>query len=957
MPKLEYLRLRSNGLLRRSAYTLGLVVILIVIGLWFGQHLNKNVNEDVVAAEQNTREETSPTYLEISPKYAQNIDSAPYLSFSEIQKISFNKTEVPIERMGYHYWSRFYLNNTQLPSIDKYFELQFGTADELQLYVPIKNGVYALYKLGRTIPKVNSVSLNDLSRVFLETKELDLERPFYLLNRPMSIFGLNALYAPVKVSLHKAEPFLLSTTNKNRDRSQKVYDFWFYTLFGIIFSVFLFAIIRYFLTQSLYYLLYAAYLFFLGINTIHRIFIFQEILADWHPHLYFYLNQLGAIFGIFFHALFTFYFVNVRKNYPKLLPYYLAFLNGQIVFYVIYFTLIVFFPFYKYHEILIDIQIFTLIAINGILISYMMYAKRLLHTMLILIGSLMLIIGNFFVILFDNTFIMMPIVTLESILFITVFSYLDKIQYKKAVERDQLEELNAHKAKMFANITHEFRTPLTVILGMVDSIKENYAKTSYNNMDQSLEMIYRNGKNVLHLVNELLDLAKVESGSMTMTIVQINVVPFVKYVSESFHSLAETKKINLTVYSEIDGLQMDVDTHMLSSIISNLLSNAIKFTNAGGKIIVHLNKAKLKGNDVFVIKVKDNGLGLAEREKEHLFNRFYQVNNTTSRDQEGTGIGLSLVKEFVELMNGSIGVESKFGEGSTFTIQLPITKDAHAVEDPKVNGAKFLIQPEITLENDKLHIESNKEAPLVLIIEDNLDVAHYIKTCLRGAYRMLHAKDGVLGIDAAFEHIPDIIISDVMMPGKDGFEVCATLKADERTDHIPIIILTAKVTTEDRLTGLSYGADAYLAKPFDEKELFTRLNQLILNRKKLINKLEKNGLISLLQAKVENPKTKFLQQIIQRIHENIDNANFGPTQLAKEMHLSESQVYRKLKSITDKSTAIFIRSIRLQKAKELIKTTNKNISEIAYETGFKDPSWFGRAYKEEFGYSPAKQNK
>ncbi|MEO9893870.1 ATP-binding protein [Aurantibacter sp.] len=954
---MRYHHFWPTNLLKRSALILGLVFILVIIGLCIGPYSSSNLNVgSEIAIQQNTSNDSILTYTEIFPEYASDIESNPYLQFSDIEKITFDNQEVAVERMGYHYWSRFSLNELKLQVSAEYYEIQLGTADNLKLYVPNKNGLYTVYAMGRSIKKEKSTSLNDLSRLFLEDEKIDFERPFYIKNKPMTIFGLNALYEPVKVSLHNATPYLLSTEGKNRYRNNKVYDFWFYTLFGIIFSVFLFAVIRYFLTNTLYYLLYAAYLFFLGINTIHRIFIFQELLADWHPHLYFYLNQMGAVFGTFFHALFTFYFVNVRRNYPKLLPYYLGFLNAQILFCIGYFTLIVFFPYNKYHEIIIDIQIYLMVAMNAVLITYMMYTKRLLATTLILIGSLLLIIGNFFVILFDNTFILMPIVTLESILFITVFSYLDKIQYKKAFERDQLEELNLQKSKMFANITHEFRTPLTVILGMVETIKINYTTATKSSINESLEMIQRNAKNVLGLVNELLDLAKVESGSLTLKVIQTDVVPFVKYVSESFHSLAETKKINLVVYSEIDSLYMDVDTHILSSIISNLLSNAVKFTNEGGKVIVHLNKLEVKGKKIFVIKVKDNGIGLAEKEQEQLFNRFYQVNSSISRDYEGTGIGLSLVKEFVELMNGTISVASELGQGSTFTMEIPITNNALTIENTSFELDEFVQQPVAVIKNETPIFEANNGTPLVLVIEDNFDVAHYIKTCLNGKYRIIHAENGVLGIATAFEKIPDIIISDVMMPGKDGFEVCETLKSDQRTDHIPIIILTAKITTEDRLTGLGCGADAYLAKPFNKVELFTRLDQLLLVRKKLIHKLENKGFSSVLKEPVEHPQTKFLQRIIKNIHENLENSDFGSVQLAENMGLSESQIYRKLKTITDKSTAIFIRLVRLQKAKELILTTDKSVSEIAYETGFNDPSWFSRAFKKEFHSAPSEIN-
>ena len=524
-------------------------------------------------------------------------------------------------------------------------------------------------------------------------------------------------------------------------------------------------------------------------------------------------------------------------------------------------------------------------------------------------------------------------------------------------QTEQLELLNEAKTKLYSNITHEFRTPLTVILGMADTLKSKVKEESFEGAENSLEMIRRNGKNLLQLVNEMLDLAKVESGSMELNLVQTDAIPFVKYLSESFHSLAQSKNINLTIYSEIDSLEMDIDVNKVASIISNLLSNAIKFTPAHGKIIVHLNKIKSKEIEFFQLKVQDNGLGLAEDDIAHLFDRFYQVENESSHKQQGTGIGLSLANEFVELMKGTIAVESTFGKGSTFIVQLPVTNKAIKTADAKITVEPSLNKTTLIAKTIPSFLDETSTLPLALIIEDNDDVAHYLKTCLKGKYQTLHANNGNIGIEMAYEKIPDIIISDVMMPGKDGYEVCATLKTDERTDHIPIILLTAKVTTADRLTGLTHGADAYLGKPFIKEELFTRLDQLILVRKKLIGKLEKHGFAALVKNKIENPQTKFLQHVIKVIHDNLDDADFGTSQLAKEIHLSESQIYRKLKAITDKSTAVFIRSIRLQKAKELIETTNKTISEIAYEVGFNDPSWFSRAFKDEFGISPSSIHK
>ncbi|MEE9364351.1 MAG: ATP-binding protein [Cellulophaga sp.] len=531
-----------------------------------------------------------------------------------------------------------------------------------------------------------------------------------------------------------------------------------------------------------------------------------------------------------------------------------------------------------------------------------------------------------------------------------------EIQQKNELLNQQTEklvQLNDARTQLYANITHEFRTPLTVILGMTETLKADAESKKLNNVEKSLEMIKRNGKKLLQLVNEMLDLAKLESGTMELHLVQTNIVPFVKYLSESFHSLAETKKINLTVYSEIEDLEMDFDTNKMSSIISNLLSNAIKFTPEHGKIVVHLNQTSKNDMEYFIIKIKDNGIGIAEEEKDNLFNRFYQVDNSSTRQGDGTGIGLSLVKEFTELMNGTITVKSSNSKGSTFTVQLPVTHTAVKTTGAKITGEASVVVSNTENNTTLPHLGDNPELPLVLIIEDNEDVAYYLRTCLKGKYQTIHAVNGIIGIEMALKNIPDIIISDVMMPGKDGFEVCAILKSNELTDHIPIILLTAKTTIKDRLTGLSHGADAYLAKPFVKAELFTRLDQLVSLRKKLLNKFQNNGFDLLLKKRDVTPETKFLHKAIQLIHEDISDSDFGTVQLAFKLHLSESQVYRKLKAITDKSTAVFIRSIRLQRGKELLQTTDKTVSEIAYEVGFNDPSWFSKAFKEEFGFAPS----
>lgn len=529
-----------------------------------------------------------------------------------------------------------------------------------------------------------------------------------------------------------------------------------------------------------------------------------------------------------------------------------------------------------------------------------------------------------------------------------------EIEHKNALltlQTEELVQLSNTKAQFYDNITHEFRTPLTVILGMVDTLKSYYREEKNEEIVSATDMIDRNGKKLLQLVNEFLDTSKIENGIATLHLEQIDVIPFIKYLSESFESLAEAKQIKLTVYSEIETLPMDVDTNKLAAIVTNLISNAIKFTPKHGKVIIHINKNESQDNEFLVLKINDSGIGIAQNHIANLFDRFYQIPEHKQQNMKGSGIGLALVKDYVNLMQGTIDVKSKLNQGSTFIVNLPITNTASIAKPESITKLPKYEERSVITENITHNLNTN--LPLVLIIEDNFDVTQYLKSCLKDAYEVLHAINGQEGINVAFEHMPDIIISDVVMPIKTGFDVCQTLKNDERTDHIPIILLTAKITIEDKLTGLSHGADAYLAKPFLKEELFTRLNQLIIQRKKLISKLEKNGLSSILNEKEISPQTKFLQQAITLIHEQLDDAQFGPGQLAQKMNLSESQVYRKLKAITDKSTAIFIRSIRLQKAKQLLQKSNKTISEIAYEVGFNNPSWFSRAFKEEFGVSPS----
>ncbi|MCB9339347.1 MAG: response regulator [Lewinellaceae bacterium] len=513
---------------------------------------------------------------------------------------------------------------------------------------------------------------------------------------------------------------------------------------------------------------------------------------------------------------------------------------------------------------------------------------------------------------------------------------------KKDKERaEKLAELDTAKTRLYTNITHEFRTPLTVIMGASDMVKGN---------EQEKKLIQRNSRQLLQLINQMLDLSKLEAGALILEPQQGDIVPFLEYIVESFQSLAASKHIQLTFYRELDELVMDFDAEKVQQIVTNLLSNAIKFTPESGKVVVHVKQELRKQKPTLMLKVRDNGKGIAEAALPHVFDRFYQADATDARGSEGTGIGLALVKELVQLMNGEITVTSVMNKGSEFTVAIPVTKNA------PVQGAVFPADdyaPAAAQEEEEMapiFQPPTDDLPLVLIVEDNRDVVSFIKSCLRRKYRMEVARNGKDGIEKALDIVPDIIISDVMMPEKDGYTLCRTLKEDERTSHVPIILLTAKATQEDRVHGLEVGADAYLSKPFDREELEVRLQKLIELRRQLQARYQD------MSNQAKSPASRediFIQKLRTAVEENMEDESFGITELCQAVGLSRMQVHRKLKALTGIPATQFIHSIRLQKAHQLLLDTDLNVSEVAYQVGFSDHSYFTKLFVKEFGVRPS----
>ena len=525
-------------------------------------------------------------------------------------------------------------------------------------------------------------------------------------------------------------------------------------------------------------------------------------------------------------------------------------------------------------------------------------------------------------------------------------------------KNEKLQELDLAKSRLFANISHEFRTPLTVILGTADQIEENLD----DSVSQQTQMIRRNSHQLLHLVNQILELQKLESGTLTLEMIQGDIVGYFKYIVESFESLVISKGIRIHFLPENEEVITDYDPEKWLRIISNLLSNAIKFTDREGQIFFRIGESGEREQKLLTLCIQDTGIGIREEKLPYIFDRFYQIDDASVSAVGGTGIGLALVRELLHLMNGKITVTSKYNVGTTFTVTVPITRKAplkgNIDEKPEIDYIKLKTNPAENAPNVKSNNDFlDKHLPSVLIIEDNKDVVTYLEACLKDLYQIKVANDGEKGIEKAMELGPDLVISDVMMPKKDGFEVCETLKNDERTSHIPIILLTARADFESRISGLKRGADVYLTKPFNKTELLVRIEKLLEIRKQLRIRYRDTNVLSPSESEDIQIEDAFVTKLVNIIHQNIDDTTFKVPQLCEAIGISRSQLHNKIKALTGLPTTHYIRLIRLRKANELLANTELSISEITYTVGFSDPSYFSKLYLQEFGQRPKEARK
>jgi len=537
----------------------------------------------------------------------------------------------------------------------------------------------------------------------------------------------------------------------------------------------------------------------------------------------------------------------------------------------------------------------------------------------------------------------------------------------------RLKELNLTKSRFFANISHEFRTPLTLLLGPLEKLMSS---STQENTDM-IGMMHRNATRLLFLDNQLLDLSKLEAGKLSLKVSRSDITQALKGMVMSFQSFAEKKKINFKYLFPDQEIQAFFDHDKLEKIVYNLLSNALKFTPEKGQVMFELsffsNKKKKKlptrfrkiTGQIICITVTDTGPGIAKEDLSHIFDRFYQVDSRHNRNSEGTGLGLSLSKELVELHHGKISVGSELGKGSNFKIYLPIDKkafetneivdDKEETSDLSTLAINLQNQEKIkTPETDKDTVAELSEEDIlqILLVEDNPDMRLYIRDCFNEQFNILEAADGKSGFETATNEIPDIIISDLMMPKMDGIELCNKLKTDERTSHIPVILLTALSSVDDRIRGLETGADDYIAKPFNREELVTRVNNLTDQRRLLRERFGKEVKIQAKDIAVTSADEKFLNKLISYIENNLANPDMNVDSLIEEINLSRSQLHRKLKALTGLSATEFIRTIRLKRAAQLLEQHHGTIAETVYAVGFNSLSYFSKCFQKQFNMTP-----
>jgi signal transduction histidine kinase/DNA-binding response OmpR family regulator len=564
---------------------------------------------------------------------------------------------------------------------------------------------------------------------------------------------------------------------------------------------------------------------------------------------------------------------------------------------------------------------------------------------------------------------------------------LQKQTFQLKDQSEKLKEMDQVKSRFFANISHEFRTPLTLILSPLDKM---LLDSRDKEQKKELRVMRRNSQRLLTLINQLLDLSRFDSGKMELQAACQNIIPFLKGTLASFHMVAVENQLELEFHCEEEEISLYFDAPKMEEVMYNLLINAIKFTPNGGKITVSVTVGKDQQDkekervDFVYISIRDTGPGISQEQLAHIFDRFYQAEGLKGRGHKGTGIGLALTKEIVLLHHGKIDVHSREGQGTEFVIQLPMGRDhlkpgeivstsedaagkgkckeieiLHVTkgleeEEEEDNRDTGEVEPVGKVETDLHENEmSLQEKNVILVVEDESEVRQYIRTSIEASYAVVEAENGKEGIAKAKEIIPDLIVSDIMMPEIDGYELCRVLKKDINTSHIPVVLLTAKASEESIIQGLETGADDYITKPFNTKMLLNRIKNLIELRRQLQLKIQRKKMLLPTEISVSSPDEKFLKEFQGIIEKNLSDPDFNVDELSQKLIMGRSTLYRKIQALTGETPNQFILSYRLERGAQLLKENFGNVTEVAFAVGFSSAPYFSKLFKEKFHQTPS----
>ncbi|MGC6432294.1 MAG: hybrid sensor histidine kinase/response regulator transcription factor [Jejuia sp.] len=536
--------------------------------------------------------------------------------------------------------------------------------------------------------------------------------------------------------------------------------------------------------------------------------------------------------------------------------------------------------------------------------------------------------------------------------------------------QQEIEHVNKLKLKFFTNISHEFKTPITLILSPIEELMESF---SNNEIVQSkLKIVQRNANSLLRLVNQLMEFRRIEVGETTLSASKANVVSFIKEIALSFQVPAKKKDIVVSFECSLNTLPVWFDWDKLEKIMNNLIYNAIKFTTAGGEIKVRIIKSPINQEieiakravrtEYVEISIEDTGIGIDKDKLPYVFQRFYQVNQSKRLPQKGSGIGLALTKDLVDLHYGEIHVNSEKGIGSVFKIKLPLgkkhllpeeildlQKPIEVINEEREDTELLSTEESVFNDNDALDKTKNK----ILVVDDNPDIRLFVKNGLSEKYRILEADNGKMALNTTLKEMPDLVITDVLMPEMDGVELTSKLKNNVRTSHIPVIMLTALNSVEHRINGLEAGADAYIPKPFRMKLLSTRVNKLIASRELMKRRFQTEKELTPDYVTLNSVDETFLKQIMEHMEENMANEQYWVDELAADMNTSRSTFFRKLKSLTGQAPNDFMRIVRLKRAVQLLEQNELTIAQVSYMVGFRHPNYFGKCFRKFFGVSPS----